>query len=140
MKSLNTLIKINSRELDELRLQLAKFEEERIRLISENKKLEEDLAREHQLSSEDPALGIMFANYRIMVRGKQEGILRSLHKLDNSIEILKEDIAAKFSEVKKFEIILANKITEEKKQAQARETRQLDEIAINNHLKENAGV
>ena len=135
MKSLNTLIKIHNSELDELRKQIVKCEEDKERLIYYNNKMEEELAVEHNLASKDPEMGIVFANYRRLIRDRQAVIAASLQDLSKQIEKLKDDITLKFGEVKKFEIILANKLLEETKQSRALETRQLDEIAVNNFLK-----
>ena len=134
MKSLNTLIKINTRSLDELRKAVVMLEEEKIRLISNNQNLEEQLTKEHSLASSDPQMGIAFANYRRFVRTKQADIEKSIKKITKKIEELKDDIAEKFGEVKKYEIILAGKILEEQKSMNSRELKELDSIAINNYL------
>ena len=134
MKNINTLIKIHSRELDTLRQQVVKCEEEKSQLIKYSNKMEEELAVERALASQNHELGIIFSNYRRLIRERQEVIEKSLRDLAKKLERINEEIAIKFGEVKKFEIILANHISKEKKLAQARETKQLDEIAVNNFL------
>lgn len=138
MKSINTLIKINSRELDELRKEVVRQEEEKQRLIDENNNMEEQLQREHVLASNDPEMGVAFANYRRFIRGKQANIEKSLKNLDKRIDALKEDIAVKFGEVKKYEILLSSKMLEEQKKISDMENKEMDAIAINNHLKEDS--
>lgn len=134
MKSINTLIKLNSRELDELRKAIASLEDEKDRLINDNNRMEEQLQREHALASSDPEMGIAFANYRRFVRAKQTEISKSIRNIDKKIEILKDDIADKFSEVKKYEVLLATRLNIEKKNQQDIETKELNEIALNHYL------
>lgn len=136
MKSINTLIKMNTRELDELRKEVVKLEEEKQRLIDNNNNMEEQLQREHILASNDTEMGIAFANYRRFIRSKQAEILKSLKNLEKKIDSLKEDVATKFSEVKKYEILLNSKMLEEQKKISDMENKEMDSIAINNHLKE----
>ena len=138
MKSINTLIKIHTRDLDDLRKSVVKCEEEKEQLIGYNNKMEDELLIEHALAAKNHELGIIFTNYRRLIRDRQAVITKSLQDLDRRIETLKENIALKFGEVKRYEILLANKLHAETKKQQALETKQLDEISINNYLKENA--
>ena len=136
MKTIDTLIRINSLELDGLRKMLVACEEEREKLIYYNNQMEDELEKEHQLAAKDTAMGIMFANYKRMIRDRQNTIVKSLHDLEKRLESLKEEIAIKFGEVKKYEILRENMLAEQQRQEVISETKQLDEIAINNYLKE----
>lgn len=137
MKSIGIIIKMHTRELDEMRVNVVKCEEERSQLISYYNKMEDDLELEHILASNNYELGETFTNYRHTIRDRQKIIAKSCKDLDKRIATLKENIAAKFTEIKKYEILLANQQNEERKRQDAAETRRLDEVAINNHLKEN---
>ena len=134
MKSLNTIIKLHTRELDELRKAVVQYENEKEQLITYNNRMEEALEREHLIATNNPETGTMFANYRIFIRSKQDVIVKSLKDLDKKIATLQENIAFKFGEVKKYEILLASKITQQIKQENALETKELDAIAIGNYL------
>ncbi len=136
MKSIETIIKINKRELDELRKQLVQREEEKEQLIHYHNKMEDELEQEHILSAKDPEMGIMFANYRKMIKGRQAVIVKSLKDLDQHITFIKSDIIVKFGEVKKYEILLASQLAAAKKVELLAEAKQLDEISMNNYLQE----
>jgi|GEM_PF-6581705 len=138
MKSINTLIKINTRELDELRKIVAKSEEEIDKLIFYNNKMEAELELEHALVTQNPEMGVMFTNYKRMIRDRQANIEGSLRDIERRLESLKEQIAVKFNEVKKYEILLATKLEELRKKELSDETKELNEMAINNYLKENS--
>lgn len=137
MKSIKTIIKLHTRELDEMRQAVVQCERDKEQLIDYSNKMEDELAREHIIATNDPAMGAMFTKYRNVIRERQDVIAQSLKDLDKRIAILKENIAIKFGEVKKYEILLASKIKEQIKQEHARETRELDAIAVGNYLDNN---
>ncbi len=131
MKSLNTIIKLHKNELDELRKALVKFEEEKEQLIYYNKKLEEDLAKEEAVVGDNLDLKDMLLKYRKKTKERQNTISISIRDLNNMITRVKEDITTKFAEMKKFEILLANKTSQLKKQELNKEIQELNEIALN---------
>ncbi len=136
MKSLTTIIKLHKNELDELRKALVKFEEEKEQLRYYNKKLEEDLAKEQEIVGDDLELKSMLLKYRKKIKERQATIAVSIRDLNNMMNRVKEDIGRKFAEIKKFEILLANKKTQLQKQELDKEIRELDEIALNAKINE----
>jgi flagellar export protein FliJ len=135
MKSIETLIKINTSELDELRKVASGCEDEIDKLIFYNNKMEAELEMEHAFVTNNPQMGLMFTNYKTMIRQRQANIEEALRDIENRLEYLKEQIAMKFNDVKKYEILLSTKLEELRKKELADETKQLNEIAINNYLK-----
>ena len=134
MKSINKLIKIHSSELDELRKQTKNCEEEKEMILFYKNKMASELEIEYALVTQNPEIGITFSNYKKMLIERQETIKKSLLDIEKRLEYLKEQIAIKFGEVKKYEILLANQINEERKKQLSAEIMQMDEIAINNYL------
>lgn len=139
MKSLGTLIKMHTRELDEMRRLFVQSEEELEKLIDYHNKMEDDLEREHAVASENYEFGEAFINYRNVIKERQKIIRKACRDLEKRIETLKDNIAVKFTEIKRYEILLANHESVERKRQEAIEIRRLDEVAINNFLKENEG-
>lgn len=130
MKSLNTLVKISTQKLDELRRIVAKHEKEREQLIDYNNKMEDELENERAIASKDPTTSAMFDNYKKMIRERQVIIVKSVKDLDKRLSNLKEEIAIEFGEVKKYETLLARKAIEVRNKELAEETKMLDEIGV----------
>lgn len=134
MKSIELLIKLHKRELDELQKTVAKHESEKEQLIDYYNKMEDDLAQEYEVAVEDVTMGAAFANYRNFIRDRQKTITKAVRDLEKKIEILKLQITEKFSELKKYEILEARKLQELLHNEKAKETRQLDEMAVSSYL------
>lgn len=135
MKTLNTLINLHQRELDEKRVELAGLEEQKAELLNYNTTMENDLALEYELAVANPEIGTTFESYRKMIRERQATIAEILAGLEIRMDAMSDIIAGIYSEVKKYEIILQKKIDEQNEQEKRKETLMLDEVAIGNYLK-----
>jgi len=138
MKSLKTLIRIHRRQLDDLRREMANFEAQRDRLIQGIQALQAELEREIQLAEEMVGLGNFFGNFAGRIRNRQEVLGQEVKKLDIEIIKLSQKIAAIFSEVKKYEIALENRIKAMKAEENRKETQMLDEVGLQQFRRKNA--
>lgn len=125
---------MNRRELDELRKILVQREEEKEKLLGYYNKMEAELQQEQAVAANDPNMAAMFVKYKQLLRERQATITKSVLDIDKQLQALMEQIADKFNEVKKYEILLASKLTALHKEELAAETKQLDAIALGNYL------
>lgn len=136
MDSLETLVKFYSKDLEEKRKRIKECYDSKDQLNHYFKKMEEELKAEQDLVSSDPTFGMTFHNYKMQIEERQKIITNSLIDLENQIHNLQEDMANIFSEMKKYDIMHKRKLKLERDKQKAKETRELDEIALNNYMSE----
>jgi len=136
MKSIETLIKVSKQELDVKRKELKEIEEQKQKLLKWQKDMNDELRREEQFAAQNPHMSMTFDSYRQKVNQMQLNMHVALQETDNQIESISLQISALFSEVKKYEIVHQQKLTQLLKEQRKKETKALDEIALNNYLKE----
>lgn len=136
MKSIKTLIKINKLALDEKRQELVAIEEQKTQLLQWQKNMKDDLDKEFQFVTSNPEMSMTFDSYRKKITQRQLNMEMVLKDLNLQIERKLQQIADLFSEVKKYEIIQQQNIAKILKEQKHKETKALDEIALNNYLKE----
>jgi hypothetical protein len=133
MKGLLTLIKLNTRALDELRRKMAALENQKLQLQQLSARLGEDLLNEIRLASKTPEMGQFFGDFSNRVRKRQESIAEEVAKIDRQIDMLNVEIRDAFSELKKYEIALEN-VTKRDKEAQERRlAAEMDDVARQQH-------
>lgn len=129
MKGLNTLIKLNKRTLDELRRKMVALENQKAQLLQASAKLDEELQSEIKLASKTPEMGQFFGGFSNRIKNRQQEIAFEVKKLDKQIDELNIEIGVAFSELKKYEIALANAKQREKAAQERKLTIEMDEIA-----------
>ena len=136
MKGLPTLIKLRQRELDTLRRNVAKLEEELEKLVKEEKRLQAELRHEKQLASEQPEMAQFFGDFAQGNEQKQDQ-LRELQKAVNKeIESMREKVAEAFGELKRLEITQEKLLAELEEEQKHREQQELDEIGLQQHRRQ----
>lgn len=136
MKSLETLIKVHQQELDEKRQEITSLEEEKVQLKRWAAEMEKELQTEREFVAQNPHLAITYDRYRKTITQRQKNMRETLVDIDARLFMLREQLAQLFGEVKKYELILDRKRLEATKERQARETKTLDEIAMNQFLRQ----
>lgn len=112
------------------------LEEQKTQLLQWQKNMKEDLDKEFQFVTSNPEMSMTFDSYRKKVTQRQLNMEMVLKDLNLQIERKLQQIADLFSEVKKYEIIQQQNIAKILKEQKHKETKALDEIALNNYLKE----
>lgn len=136
MKSLGTLIKLKQRDLDEKRRALVLLEEELERLLAEEQKLKDELAREAQLASTQPEIARYFGEFSKGNEKKQNHVREKQATMRALIEAQREAITAAFADLKQMEIAKQKMDDEEAAAANRKETAQLDEIGLRNFVQD----
>jgi hypothetical protein len=136
MKSLTTLIDMKQRALDEKRRVLVQLEEERDRIHLDQEKLMQELARESSLASKQPELARYFGEFSQANEKQQAECEEKQETIQKLIDAQRDQITAAFADLKQLEIAKEQREQEAKAKADRTETAQLDEIALQQYLRE----
>lgn len=130
MKSLKTLIKLQKRELDQLRRQVAALEGARDNLIATIERLQDELVRELEAANTMMDLRGFFGDFSDAIKKKQRALASKVVQFEQQIQELAIEIGNRFSELKKYEIALeAHKKREKEKEAK-KEQAEMDEMGL----------
>ncbi len=131
MADLHALIRVRRHTVEQKQKVLADLYRKAEELENQKKELNETLAMERRKLDEMgvEALGY-FGRYSEVVRERSEEIDESMKRLNNRIEVAREEVRLAFSELKKIQITQENREAEEKKARDKKESALLDDIAI----------
>lgn len=138
MKSMQSLMRVKQREIDMIKTEQAKLEEQRDGLLAQVEKLERDHEEELAAASAMPDMSHVFGQFSKHIRRKQGQLNNQARQLESKIEQLSEIIRLAFSEYKKYELAYENWKKEEEAKAALAENKMLDEMAIMAHARRHA--
>jgi flagellar biosynthesis chaperone FliJ len=138
MKSLRTLIKLHKRELDEQKRILLDLENQKDQLHQALVLLKHDLIKQQQIVTNDPEVSYSYSNYYNKNISQQHHVTTGIVEVNNNMELISSQIYELYAEVKKYEIILANKEKQFKQMQSKNEDAYLDEIAINSFIRKDS--
>jgi flagellar protein FliJ len=133
MKGIKTLIKLHKRTLDELRRKMISLENQKNQLLQASSKLQEELQREVDIAGKRPDMAQFFGDFAKRIKARQEQLAEEVRIIDKQIVKLSDEVAAAYSEVKKFEIAESNAEKRAEREVNRKETIELDEIAGQQH-------
>ena len=133
MRSLNTLIRLQQRELEQLRRRLAALQERRDALTRQDELLVQALQDELALAASMPTVAHFFSNFSAHTDRQRQSLAKEMAKMDRTIEQVKQQVMDVFAELKKYEIALEQHQKRLKEQQARREQQQMDEIAAYRH-------
>jgi flagellar export protein FliJ len=131
MADLHALIRVRRHAVEQKQKVLGELYRKVEELETQKKELHETLAAERLKVDEMgvAALGY-FGRYSEVVRERSDEIDEALKKLNNRIEIAREDMRIAFSELKKIEITQEAREKAEEKKRNKKESDLMDDIAI----------
>jgi hypothetical protein len=135
MKALKTLIKLHKSNLDEKRKQKANLENQKEQLNNLILKLKTELISEQKFCSKNIDLIEAYNNYADYNRDRQLAIIAEIEKLDKQIDSLTEEIFNEFTELKKYQVALQNKVKELNKQQAIQEEKSIQETIISKEIR-----
>lgn len=138
MKSITTLIRVKQRELDALKRQQAILEKRREELYMIIIQLGDRLVQEMKLAKEMPEMAHFFGDFAANIKKRQDQTYVQIRKLDKELDKLAEQLADKFSELKKLELAHAAWLKREAEKQRKREQLEMDEIGIRGYVRRNA--
>ncbi len=135
MKSIKTLIRVKQREMDTLKRQQGIFEQQReeIHLILEG--LANQLASELKAAQTMPEMAHFYGDYSAAIKKRQEMMHTHLRRVEVELDKLSAMLRERFSELKKFELALANWQKRKDAAEAARTQLEMDEIGIRGYIR-----
>lgn len=130
MKGMKTLIKMQQKDLDELRREQTTHEEQREQLVSLLTRLENEMNEERALSEGRPEMGKYLEDYGQRVKERQMAIVQEVVQINMRLEQLGELISTAFGELKKYEITKDNFDKRVQAAVDRREQIMLDEVGL----------
>lgn len=131
MADLEALIRVRRHAVEQKQKFLAELYKQADELEGQKETMLTTLAEERKKVDEMgvEALGY-FGHYSEAVRGRVEDINEAMKKLNNRINIAREDMRDAFAELKKVEITQERRSAEEDKELKKKESDLLDEVAL----------
>lgn len=138
MKSLKTLIRVKQRELDALKRQQVILEKRREELYHMIVTLGDRLVQEMKMAKELPEMAQFFGDFSAGIKKRQDQTYIQIRKLDKEIDKIAEQLAEKFSDLKKFELAFAAWQKRENEKTRKREQAEMDEVGIRGYFRKDA--
>lgn len=130
MKGISTLIKLQKSQLDALRAQITKLEEQKQLQTDLIMYLGKQLEEEEKQATQQAHLSQFFGDFSKRIKSQQEAAREIIRKLDKQIGTLQDQMRLAFGELKKLEITEANHIAREKAERERLDQDRLDEVAL----------
>lgn len=130
MKGMKTLIKMQQKDLDELRREQTALEEQREQLMALLTRLENEMMEERKLAEGRLEMGVYLEEYVARVKARQISIVQEIVQINIRLEQLAEQISTAFGELKKYEITKDNYDKGVQAVIDRREQIMLDEVGL----------
>ena len=132
-KSLKTLVRICEWNVDQKRTELRVKHDALTAQERQLSALMNELAREQEYSASSPNEGgFYYANYGAEVIRKHGQIVKEIGEIKLMIEAVREELSIAYYELKKFEVVAANRIKKENNEIERKEQIVLDDVGIHN--------
>ncbi|HUD51280.1 flagellar export protein FliJ [Parvibaculum sp.] len=136
MRNRESLIRLHRFHADEKRRKVAELElmvqEFRVR----ERELEAQVLAEQQKAGISDVAHFAYPMFAKSVIRRRQNILNSIEDIERQIEVAKEELAAAFRELKKYEIVEDNRKRRQRREAVRVEQIELDEIALGIHRRQ----
>ncbi|MCB9988710.1 MAG: hypothetical protein H6868_05155 [Rhodospirillales bacterium] len=135
MADLDPLIRFRKYGVEEKQRLLAQLFREMQELEAQKSQIEEQMDTETAMAEELGQAETLayLGRYLEGARLKLRGIEAAINKMEARIALAQEDMRAAFAEMKKIEIVDRNRQEREDAELKAKETRELDDIAIDQY-------
>lgn len=131
MKSLQTLLKVAQRRMDELGVEAAKIQ---VKVDELHQKKGAIIAREQQeiaAAQHDSMFASMLPAYRMRVKQQVAEVQGQVAAMDNVLNGIRDKLQQAYIEKSKFELLIEQESKRVSDERSAREQAMLDEVAIN---------
>lgn len=129
-KGIDTLIKLNQRNLDELRKQMVQLEDQKEALIGVAHRLQQELQQESDIVAKQPGMLKELMEFAARVKKRQQDIAMEVANIQMKMNSLSVQISDCFGELKKFEITKENRLKAEDAKMKRQESQMMDDVAI----------
>jgi flagellar export protein FliJ len=131
MKSLDTLLKVAQRRLDDLGVEAANLQTRIDAMHQEEARLDAREAAEAGAAARDPMLAGMLSAFRARMKIARHEIRGRISEAEKTMELVRERLATAYQEKSKFREMLDQSNQREETARLTREQAQLDEAALN---------
>ena len=135
MKSITTLLRVKQREMDALKRQQGILENQREDIHTIINGLANQLQMELKAAQNMPDMAHFFGNYSATIKQRQEMMHGHLRRVEVELNKLTDQIRERFSEIKKYELVLANWEKRKAEAAKKREQQEMDDVAIRGYIR-----
>jgi flagellar biosynthesis chaperone FliJ len=137
MKSLQTLIKLHKKKLDDLVTEINNLEKNKQNFINtlEHLKIEQRLEQEKYSGSE---YAFMLDSYLKQSEIDKKRLSDQIKRLELDLQLLQPKLEKQFAELKKFELALEKRVKKEQEKLKVVETKMLDEFNTNKFASKNS--
>ena len=139
MKSLETLIKLCKRDIDEVRQQLSMLEDERAKALAHIVTIDREVKKEMAASGEVMVgWADMLSEFLKRMERRKEAQVQKVLRIETRMNQLRDRLAEQFAEMKKYEIARDHRLAAEQKRLEKQMQTMLDEIGIQLHQRDQA--
>lgn len=133
LNNIRTLIKIANTELDEKRKELSSLLGRRDELFRQVEAIDSQVQSEIENADKNKDSKSFLQNYIYISRERQKELRSQAENMLPEINKLTDQVREKFTEMKKFETVLENKLEEIEYERLKKDQQELDEISIQRH-------
>ena len=138
MKSLVTLLRVQQREMDALKRQQGVLEAQREEVNTIITGLDNQLASEKKAAEAMPDMAHFFGDYSAQIKKQQLMMFTHKRQVEHELDKLGVQLRERFSDMKKFELALANWNKRKDAKAAAAAQQEMDEIGIRGYVRKDA--
>lgn len=135
MKSIRTLLRVKQREIDALKRQQGILEAQREEVNNIIYGLSNQLVSELKAAQSMPDMAHFFGDYAATIRKRQEMMHGHLRRVEAELNKLTDQIRERFSEIKKYDLVLINWQRRHDDAAKQREQQEMDDVAIRGYIR-----
>lgn len=136
MRNRDSLIRLHRFHVDEKRRKVAELELMMQEFRMRERELEAQVLAEQQKAGISDVAHFAYPMFAKSVIRRRQNILNSIEDIERQLEVAKEELAAAFRELKKYEIVEDNRKRRQRKEAIRIEQIELDEIALGIHRRQ----
>ena len=131
MKALETLIRVNSWNLDEKRRKLAELEDMRAEFYREIAHFEEQLKLNQAAAAGSPEIAQTYGSYAVTVIERRQVLEQSIADAQEAVDAATDEVHLAYQEVKKYETALEREKERRRKEADRVAQIEQDEMGLN---------
>lgn len=130
MKGLKTLVRMNRLKLEDKQRQLAELEGVANGFRSQIASLEDSVSREADGPAQAPDSAHMIGDFVQAALRRKETLLQSLKEVEEQVAEIRDEVAAAFREIKRFELIMERREAASQREADRRARKTENETAL----------
>ena len=139
MSAIDSLVRLHRWQLDEHRRQLADLDLLAEKLRAEKTRLAEEEATEQIVAGASLEAATAYGGFARHLIERREKIEQSIISVEQQIATAREALAETYQEMKRYEIALANRVTQRRKRSERQQQRTLDEVGIDAYRRRTSG-